>query len=289
MSQYAFFLKKKIIARNTRILFDKNSKNVHNGFELTNVFNIEYKISYFNTILFSLFRILQIKKYKYISRPIIFMLNTIGISLVEENYNYNFNIDFLKPSNKKIKFYYGGWHSEKYFISIKKEILKEFIFNIKNENPYFNSFQKKILELNSVSIHVRKGDYLEGVNSSTFGSVCTKEYFLKAIGKINSLVSNPYFFVFTNDQKWVSENIANNNLIRNNLIIVNINSGVNSWKDMYLISKCKHHINSNSTFSWWGSWLNSFKDKIIITPKYFINNNLFEDIYPETWIKISDY
>jgi hypothetical protein len=284
MSQYALFLMKKKLSSNTRILFDKRSKSIHNGFELNKVFNIQYEISFLNTILFFLFRVLQMKKYRYISQPIIFLLNKIGISIVEENYNYNFNPEYLESNRYKIRFYYGGWHSEKYFSPIKSQISKRFEFKINNQDSIFNNILKSIIESNSVSIHVRRGDYLDPVNSSTFGSVCTIEYFLKAIDKMNSLVPNAYFFVFTNDELWVTQNFP-----KKNLVIVDINKGFNSWKDMFFISKCKNQINSNSSFSWWGSWLNKNEQKIVITPKYFINKIYFEDIYPENWIKLSDY
>lgn len=284
MSQYALFLMKKKLSSNTRILFDKRSKSIHNGFELNKVFNIQYENSFFDIILFFLFRVLLMKKYSFISRPVIFLLNKIGFSIVEENYNYNFNPEYLVSNSYKIRFYYGGWHSEKYFSPIKNQIFKCFEFKIYNQDSRFNNMLKSIIECNSVSIHVRRGDYLDPVNFTTFGSVCTLEYFLKAIDKMNSLIPNPQYFVFTNDEVWVEQNFPSENLI-----IVDINKSLNSWKDMFLISKCKNHINSNSSFSWWGSWLNSNENKIVITPKYFINNRYFQDIYPEKWIKLCDY
>lgn len=84
--------------------------------------------------------------------------------------------------------------------------------------------------------------------------------------------------------KWVKEN-----LIINNVNYVNCNSGKNSWKDMYLISLCKHNIISNSTFSWWGAWLNKHANKIVISPNRFLKSDTVTDVYPESWIKISEY
>jgi hypothetical protein len=230
-----------------------------------------------------LFRILGIKKYPYISKPLIAFLGLIGVKLVYESGNYDFEAKHLKPS-KGITFYYGGWHSEKYFDDVKHNILQSFRFTITEEDLATQQMAQRISSANSVSIHVRRGDYLSETNYNTFGAVCTKAYFVGAINMLQKEVVAPVFFVFSNDVAWVRDN-----LWVENMFIVDTNKGDNSWKDMYLMTLCKHHINSNSSFSWWGAWLSSNLNKIVIVPKYFINNLETKDVYPESWTSFKSY
>lgn len=279
MSQYAFYLQKKNINKSTYFIPFCSD---HNGLELEKVFGINCKESIRQKLLYILFRILLTDKVKIITSPFKQFLNWMDCKIVKENFDYNFNKDYMNPS-KGITFYYGGWHSEKYFVESKNSIIKTFDFNppIDQENlDHINN----ISQINSVSIHVRRGDFFNSDNINLFGDVCTKKYFEKAIGLIESKVPNAIFFVFSNDLNWVKEN-----LIISNVVYVSCNSGKNSWKDMYLMSLCKHNIIANSTFSWWGAWLNKNEKKIVVSPKRFLKNDRKTDVYPDNWLKISDY
>lgn len=282
MSQYAFYLMKKKINKDTYYIYDKRSSNTHNGYELKRLFNIDENNRY-NYFLYFIFRILSIEKYAFISKKIRYILNKFNLRIIDENPNYDFNINYLQCATG-IRFFYGGWHSEKYFSPIKELLLNKYSFKIENNDNYTNNLIKKISNTNSVSVHIRRGDYLSNKNLSTFGSVCSVEYFKKAISKIETLVNDPHYFIFSNDFEWVKENL---NLT--NCTFIDKNTGTESWKDMYLMSNCKHNIISNSTFSWWGAWLNTNQDRIVISPYYFINNIETKDIYPSEWIRISDY
>jgi hypothetical protein len=271
------------LSDSARFIFSKKSRNIHNGFELDNVFGVKYHDSFLNKLLYLIFRVVSYKKFSLISKPIVWIFNFFGICIVDEKDEYNFKPEYLQPS-KGIKFYVGGWHSEKYFIDIKDTILQTFQFNsesIGNENL---NVLKQIKSSNSVSIHVRRGDFLDSNNFGKLGAVCTLNYFLTAIKKMESLVENPHFFLFTNDHAWVKANFT-----EPGFTIVDINTSNNSWKDMFLISNCSHHINSNGSFSWWSSWLNRNNGPYVIVPKNFIANRYFKDIYPESWIQIADY
>lgn len=281
MSQYALYLKKRSLKQSVTFIFDERCQSIHNGFELKNVFGIDYNNGIIKKILFKFFRVLLAEKYIFISRPIIILLNLCGIKLIKENTNYDFNDNLLK-AHKGICFYFGGWHSEKYFNSITSEVKSAFEMSFSADDNYNLNLVNMISSSNSVSIHIRRGDYMSKENYETFGSVCTKEYFEKAISLIHEKIENPVFFIFSNDFEWVKQHFNSNNIVH-----VDGNKGCNSWKDLLLISKCKHNINSNSTFSWWGAWLNPYETKIIITPEYFINNLQTNDLYPESWIKIS--
>jgi hypothetical protein len=278
MSQYAFYLSKKSINPATYYI---DFCTDHNGAELNKVFNIPYKQTSFQKRLFIIFRILVVKKIK-IFKPLQALLNSFNYNIIEENFNYIFNRNYLSPA-KNITFYFGGWPSEKYFLNVRDEILKEFTFT-KPTDVENTLHVAGITNSNSVAIHVRRGDYLNANNLELFGKVCTKAYYEKAIATIKAKVENPHFFVFSNDIDWVEANLK-----MENCTYVTCNSGTKSWIDMYLMSICKHNIVANSTFSWWGAWLNTNPDKIVISPSRYLNNDEYTDFYPETWIRLADY
>lgn len=279
MSQYAFYLQKYNINKSTYFIqFCKD----HNGLELDKVFGINTKEVLIQKILYILFRILLTDKFKFISSPIKLLLNLLDCKIVRENFDYNFKEKFMKPS-RGITFYYGGWHAENYFLQSKETILKEFNFTELDDEENL-LIKTKIKETNSVSLHVRRGDFLNAANINLFGDVCTLNYYTKAVELIESKVSNPHFFVFSNDLIWVKEKFK-----IKNVTYIDCNSGNNSWKDMCLMSLCKHNIIANSTFSWWGAWLNKKSDKIVVSPSRFLKNDEFTDVYPDSWTKISEY
>lgn len=279
MSQYAFYLQKKNRTKSTYFIpFCKD----HNGLELDRVFGINCRETYVQKFLYVLFRMLLTDKVKIVSDPIKRLLALLNCRIVKENFNYNFNKQFMIPS-KGITFYYGGWHSENYFIDARDTILQEFEFTSPDDSENTNHINN-IKAANSIAIHVRRGDFLNADNINLFGDVCTKKYFEKAIDFVELKVGNPHFFVFSNDLVWVKENLA-----ISNVTYVSCNLGKDSWKDMYLMSLCKHNIISNSTFSWWAAWLNKNTNKIVISPSRFLKDDHRTDVYPDSWIKISDY
>ncbi|MDR0428165.1 MAG: alpha-1,2-fucosyltransferase, partial [Dysgonamonadaceae bacterium] len=138
-----------------------------------------------------------------------------------------------------------------------------------------------IKEENSISIHIRRGDYLSSSNINYVGNICNITYYIEAIKKIEQMVENPVFFIFSNDIKWAQENLQ-----LANVHYIDWNKKEDSWQDMFLMSKCKHNIIANSTFSWWRAWLNQYVEKIIISPDLFYNGEKATDLIPESWIKI---
>jgi hypothetical protein len=282
MSQYAFYLNKMRISKSTRFLFSKKSIKIHNGYELDKVFGIKYQDTLINKLLYFIFLAAGYKNDSFFSKLVVRILNFLGVTIIYENDDYNFKPEYLKPS-RGITFYVGGWHSEKYFIEVKDLILDSFQFNLKNIGPENLKVLDQIKKTSSVSVHVRRGDFLDP-NNYKLGAVCTLNYFLSAIEKMKSLVDQPHFFFFTNDSSWVR-----NHFNGSAYTLIDINTKGESWKDMFLISNCSHHINSNGSFSWWSSWLDRSRQPIVIVPKNFLANTHFEDIYPESWIQLSDY
>ena len=280
MSQYAFYLAKKKYDSNTKCLyFPDKGIDQHNGFELERIFGIkdvERCDSVHGKILsqrlYSNSR--KGKKRQFVDK----VLNFFDIVSVIENMCFDYDPIKLENSGHRLAYFYGGWHSEKYFIDIREQLLEVYTFNRSALNEKTKALSEKLSEENSVSIHVRRGDFCK---CGAFGGVCTSEYYEKAIEYVRSRVENPQFYVFSDDSDWVRENMA-----ETNSHVVDWNVGIDSWQDMFLMSQCKHNINANSTFSWWGAWLNRNDSKIVVVPEKFFNYGETKDVYPESWIKI---
>lgn len=283
MSQYAFYLQKKKISSSARFIFEKKSAVIHNGFELNAIFGIEYHHNIFNRFLYLIYRIAAYKKHKIIISPIHLIFKIIGVQVIDENREYDFNQAYLIKKNG-LRFYVGGWHAEKYFLGVRDSVLTRFQFNLQDLDILNTNFLNYIDSVNSVSIHIRRGDYLDSQNYAVFGSVCTMGYYKKAIEYVNKNIKDPLFFIFTNDMLWARENF-----IGNEFVFVDINTGKWSWRDMLLISRCKHHINSNGSFSWWSAWLDQKKNNLVIVPERYLAYKDLKDIYPDHWIKIGGY
>lgn len=179
-------------------------------------------------------------------------------------------------------YFKGFYQSEKYFEEVKEDVRKLFTFDLKKANVKSLQVMQQILyEDNSVSLHVRRGDYLNLKHWDSIGCVCQLPYYRNALLKIKSMVSEPVFYVFSDDIEWVKQNLD-----LDNAIYVDWNNGRDSWQDMMLMSCCRNHIICNSTFSWWGAWLNPHDDKIVIAPEQWSKNIESNTVVPQSWIKV---
>lgn len=262
MFQYAFYYA--LRKNNRKVEVDTclySHLEMHNGFEITKAFGIDIPLKYYSKLYITYIRLLlKLKPSKVLN---------IDKSYFEDN--------FIKTN---ALYHYGYWQSEKYFKSIKDEI-KE-IYTFRNINTVNLDLSKKINSENSVSLHIRRGDY---IGNTIYEGVCTDDYYSKAIEHINKNVNNAIFYVFSDNIIEAKRLISKYNI---KTIFVDINTNVNSYLDMFLMSCCKHNIIANSTFSWWGAWLNKNPNKIIIAPKKWINDDesKFKDIVPNNWLKI---
>lgn len=183
--------------------------------------------------------------------------------------------------NSYLDNYWYVWQSEKYFKDIENIIKKE--FTLKKSLPdSSNELQDLIENSNSVSIHVRRGDYTEPKHKAIFTS-CTEEYYRRAISTISSKVDSPRFFVFSDDLEW-----CRTLPLPKDTVFVGSEFGLKDYEELVIMSKCKHNIIANSSFSWWGAWLNNNASKIVISPKrWHIKTDVNEkDLIPKTWSKI---
>ena len=237
-----------------------NFLKMHNGYELSRIFNVDMPYNSTNRFYYYLLR---------------FILKT-GFLVKKDEFEFNKNI-----FESKYPFLWGYWQSDLYFQKYEDKIKN--IFSFKNIDDVNLKLSQEICRKNSVSLHIRRGDFM---NYSIYQNVCTVEYYKNAIAEINKRISSPHFYIFSNDLEW-STCFAEE--LEINYTIVSHNSGENSYLDMFLMSQCHHNIIANSSFSWWGAYLNNNPNKIVIAPKGWDNSDSisYNNVrVPQTWLRL---
>ncbi len=193
---------------------------------------------------------------------------------------FGFCVDILKIKGNV--YLSGNWQNEKYFKDIDNIIRKD--FTLKNKSNNYIKLANQILNTdNSISLHVRRGDYVHNKKTNEYHGICSLNYYKKAINIIASKINLPTFFVFSDDIKWVKKNIKT----RYPIVFISGNY-LKDYEELILMSKCKYNIIANSSFSWWGAWLNNNPDKVVIAPKKWFQaaTRINDNPCPENWIKI---
>lgn len=249
----------------------------HNGVELFKIFNIQttrltkIKIFFLVTMNKSLLpniskRILgRVAKAKYL----------LAFKF-KQSTPYTFD-NVLEISRKKHIYLDGFWQNYHYLEPIRDKVLKEFNFKLP-QNFSENNFLKQIKDCNSVSMHIRRGDYLDP-KFANLNVINSNEYYWKAIDYIKGKVEFPLFFIFTDDLTW-----ARKEFVSEDFVFIEGNINMDAYLDMYLMSQCKHNIIANSTFSWWGAWLNTYSSKTVIAPNLWTVDTLSSQLCPSEWI-----
>lgn len=196
----------------------------------------------------------------------------------EDNHSFNYNPDLIRTKSDFL-FLEGYFQTEKYFLKYENEIRADFqiISPLKQQTKDTIAY---IQTVNAVSIHFRRGDYIGNAVHETDKT----EYYKKAMKIIESKVENPVYFLFSDDIPWVKENFTSNFETH----YVDFNDVSTNFEDLKLMASCKHNIMANSSFSWWGAWLNKNPNKIVIAPKKWFNTEKVNvsDVIPENWIKL---
>lgn len=240
------------------------------------VFNIraEVRTGFFTSTIFSY----PFAKGEYLLRKTIYTLN---YKIVNEK-DFSFHQDFLAATDNS--YLTGNFQSEQYFKEVEKEIRNDFTFKPEMDASNLD-WQEKIERCNAVSLHIRRGDYLSiSKNAQKFAAV-PLSYYQEAVQMIITKIPDVEFFIFSDDMAWVKEHLKISAPVH---FVNNNQSKKSAYMDMRLMSLCKHNIIANSTFSWWGGWLNSHPEKMVIAPsKWFEDSTInSKDIYPSEWIKL---
>lgn len=251
---------------------------LHQGFELQKIFNSKAEIAS-NT---DIYKILGWQSLPFFRR----VLSRSGMAVLRhKNYIIEPYFHYWPSFNQLTKdsFLQGYWQSEKYFTDVAEEIRKDFTFKI----PMKNKNAELVLQMhqnNSVSLHIRRGDYVSNPKVMSVHGLCSVKYYQMAIKYIAEQVHSPNFYIFSDDILWVKNNLK----IDFPHYYINQNHGAESFNDMRLMSLCKHNIIANSSFSWWGAWLNANIDKLVVAPHQWFatNDRNSQDLVSASWIKI---
>ncbi len=208
-------------------------------------------------------------------------LRSVLLSFYYRERTFAFDTTVFSKNNS---YFDGFWQTEKYFIEIADELRKE-ITLISPLSIYSQGIKDEIQKVNAVSMHVRRGDLISDPNMASIHGSCSIEYYKKAIIEITNRVSMPHFFIFSDDYEWAVENFK---FLKYPYTCIN-NSADKNYEDLILMSLCKHHIIPNSSFGWWGAWLNPSKDKVVVAPKQWFANapkNNTRDLLPSNYVII---
>lgn len=274
MFQYAFY--KSLLQRyndiniSADIVFILGPKE-HNGFELDKIFDISLPIcDKWTSMMSTDFCRTFVQKSKILElfhralrrlfgKDVISIIPNKATAYIPEVYELNIEKDYI---------FMGYWINHNYFQGITQDIRKDFSFKTFKDEMNIQ-YKTMIDKSQSVSIHVRRTDYLEHdlVHLSL-------DYYKEAVNIILGKIENPKFFIFSDDVTYIKENFD----FLHDYVFVEGNEGENSYKDMQLMSYCKHNIVANSTFSFWGAFLNDNPDKIVIEPTHISKEMLYPKI-----------
>lgn len=261
---YAFYMKMKRLFPNTRIdLFDMMHYHVHNGYELHRIFQQLPEDEF-----------CMPQKTKKVIEFLFFK------TILERKQDLTTLRAFFKRRLWPLVYFKGFYQDERYFKDIEDEVRGAFAFNTALCNEKTQRMLRQIeADEDAVSLHVRRGDYLQPSVWRNTGCVCQLPYYRDAVRQLEErLPRTPHYYVFSDDIEWATAHLP-----LKNATFITWNKADESWQDMLLMSRCRHHVICNSTFSWWGAWLNPRRDKIVMAPARWSALAEMPYICPKDW------
>ena len=245
--------------------------NLHQGLELERVFPIKLQIAEEGPFIAN-----KLTLSRYINKYLPILCRKCQF----EYPDFRFIEAIYKPKSKKT-YYAGYWHHYKYVEPFKNKLIETFKFSYPDDVHNINAISQ-IGQENSVGIHVRRGDYLK---EAQYQGICTLEYYKKAIDLVRGVLKDPVYYLFSNDMEWCKENITP--LINGSKVVyVDWNKGKEGFRDIQLMTYCKTLIIANSSFSWWGAFLNKRKEHLVIAPRRWKNTRYDLNIQMPEWTLI---
>jgi hypothetical protein len=288
MFQYALYLK--LTSQGKEVKFDDIKEYRHDNARpiMLSVFGIEYPRASWEEIVE--YTDSSLKIMHRIHRK---LRGSKSLEIREKDANFDPKLLEHDPA------YLAGWfQSEKYFKDIEADVRRTFTFpsrvsmNLPTDlEQRIGTYQYMIEHTEAISVHVRRGDYL--LADEVYGGICTEAYYEKAIAYMRDKYPQAIFYIFSNEIKWVKKWLESLYLepdeteLDAKFCLIQETTEHTGFLDMMLMSKCKHHIIANSSFSWWASYLNANPEKTIIAPEKWSNNRDFTDIFTDEMIRIS--
>lgn len=200
---------------------------------------------------------------------------------IREKKLFHFDADILNlPDGIYLE---GSWQSEKYFTDIAGIIRQE--FTVKTPPAGRDSeLAEQMASCASVSLHIRRGDRVFDPRANKIHGTCDLDYYFGCVERLVQMVKNPHFFIFSDDPEWAGDNLK----LSYPMTLVDHNGPDKNYEDLRLMSQCKHNIIANSSFSWWGAWLNQNPGKIVLAPKRWLKRGDYDtkDLVPDKWIEV---
>jgi hypothetical protein len=194
----------------------------------------------------------------------------------EKSFDFDSSVLSL-PDNTYLN---GYWQSHRYFDDIADVIRAETIPS-HAAGPRDIAIKEAIDATEAGSVHVRRGDYVTQKAAATAHGACSLDFYRAALAKVGSVVCKPHFFIFSDDAEWARRNISP----PGPSTFVDHNGPEAAFQDLRLMSLCKHHVIANSSFSWWGAWLNPRERKLVVSPRnWFADSRPTGTLTPSTWI-----
>lgn len=256
---------------------DFDNYKLHQGFEIQRVFGCPVQLADFEEVQSLLGWQSSSTIRRIVARPELSVFRRPAF-VVEPHFHFWDGINNVNGN----AYLFGYWQTERYFRRYSDVIRSDFVFRNSFDGINYR-LAEKVSNVASVSLHVRRGDYINNPKTTANHGVCSLDYYLSAINYVAERVENMEIFIFSDDPLWVRQNIS----VDLKTHYVGHNQGADSYNDMRLMSLCKHHIIANSSFSWWGAWLNPDPNKIIVAPRrWFANSNDLSDLFPDTWVTL---
>jgi hypothetical protein len=204
---------------------------------------------------------------------------------VEKSFSFNSAFNNL-PDNTYLA---GYWQSFRYFSAIA-EVIATDLQPIEDLSQLSKEIDHRIRSCESISVHVRRGDYVSLRSASNMHGALKNAYYSKANENIFNTLLKPHFFVFSDDSNWCKLNLR---FPSESVTYITHNSGFSAWQDLILMSRCRHNIIANSSFSWWAAWLadqlHGTKDRLVIAPQQWFRHITIniKDRFPNHWKVVS--
>jgi Glycosyl transferase family 11 len=197
----------------------------------------------------------------------------------ERHFHFDAAVTELRPPVYLV----GYWQSERYFLDYAATVRRE-LTPVAPLEPENEAIAARIDAANAVSVHVRRGDYVSDPNTNRVHGSCSQDYYRRAVDYVSARAGSPHLFVFSDDQQWARRNLR----LGFPATFVETNSPARNYRDMQLMARCRHHIIANSSFSWWGAWMNPSNDKIVVAPERWFNVDMHDtrDLIPDGWVRV---
>lgn len=179
----------------------------------------------------------------------------------------------------------GYWQSERFFPQLRSQ-LQDCFQPSGNTSATTVAIAKKMAQANSVSLHVRRGDYVSNAHTNSVHGVCSLEYYQSCINQLQGSTESMHVFIFSDDPSWCQQNLA----LGCPVTYVQHNGAEQAHEDLWLMTQCKHHVVANSSFSWWGAWLRTDDSGTVFAPQPWFRSPSLDtrSVVPASWRRIAN-